>query len=312
MNQRTLLAACLLISGALAGCQESTESHGPPASLVAVGSASIAVTAGAASADSLAVKVVDAKGRAVPNVPVAWSVDGTGSQVTLTPATGTTNGSGIVRTSITGGTQAGTGTVRATMSVDGVAHSIPFTVTVNPGAATSLQAPPTVVVGMGATRTVTLSGRDQYGNAVTPSGVVWTTNNAGVAEVNSSGAITTRGLGGAQLTAQLGTITAATTVYVVPPTIRGCETNTATLCADWVLADSVYTATWAQGSTAVIRVGRFGADSVRFDRVDPAGTSQGMKAVYRGVPVNRAVQNGMVTWTHPQGYSFSGIWNATW
>lgn len=97
----------------------------------------------------------------------------------------------------------------------------------------------------------------------------------------------------------------------LPAQIQACETNTAQVCGSWVLSNGQYHAHWPQGSQAVISVVRFNQDSVIFNRVDPAGTSAGMQAVYRAAPVGRSVQNGVVTWTY-QGRTFSGFWKATW
>ncbi|HEX8904437.1 MAG TPA: hypothetical protein VF771_06330, partial [Longimicrobiaceae bacterium] len=72
-----------------------------------------------------------------------------------------------------------------------------------------------------------------------------------------------------------------------------------------------YVADWLQGSHAIIAVNVFTADSVRFTRDDPSGTSTGMHAVYRGVRQGNTVQNGVVTWTQ-NGFSFSGFWQASW
>jgi hypothetical protein len=172
--------------------------------------------------------------------------------------------------------------------------------------------PQTAAMGNAASRTLSLVAYDDEGEVMTARGVKWTSSNTSVATVNANGVISSKSLGATTITARAGGAAAITRVWVVPATIQSCETNTATLCASWTLADSVYNAVWQQGSQAVISVERFDADSVRFSRVDPSGTSQGMRAVYRGIPTNRAVQNAQVTWTHVQGYSFSGIWNATW
>ncbi|HEY0024318.1 MAG TPA: Ig-like domain-containing protein [Longimicrobium sp.] len=176
----------------------------------------------------------------------------------------------------------------------------------------TLVLPQTVTMGNSASRTLSPVGYDDEGDVMKPRGVTWTSSNTNVATVNANGVISSNSLGSTTITARAGDAAATTRVWVVPAIIQSCETNTATLCANWTLADSVYNAVWQQGSKAVISVERFDADSVRFSRVDPSGTSQGMKAVYRGLAANRAVQSGLVTWTHVEGYSFSGMWNATW
>jgi len=97
----------------------------------------------------------------------------------------------------------------------------------------------------------------------------------------------------------------------LPPVIHSCETNTATLCADWAWSNGKYTADWSQGSHANIVATTYSPDQVVFTRDDPSGTSVGMHAVYRGVPASHVVNNGVVTWTQG-GFSFSGNWQASW
>jgi hypothetical protein len=96
-----------------------------------------------------------------------------------------------------------------------------------------------------------------------------------------------------------------------PAQIVVCETNTATLCANWNWVGDHYVADWAQGSHATITVQRFDADMVIFVRDDPSGTSAGMHAVYQADPDGNSVTAGVVTWTH-NGASFSGRWDADW
>ena len=97
-----------------------------------------------------------------------------------------------------------------------------------------------------------------------------------------------------------------------PAMIHSCETNTATLCADWKKTGQPghYVADWSQGSHAEIVVATFEKNSVVFIRDDPSGTSAGMHAFYSGPRTGNAV-NGTVTWTH-NGQTFSGTWTATW
>ena len=97
----------------------------------------------------------------------------------------------------------------------------------------------------------------------------------------------------------------------LPATIHVCETNTATLCADWKLSGSTYVADWAQGSHATIRATQFGGSDVVFTRDDPSGTSAGMHAVYTGTAVGHSVSNGVVVWSR-NGETVSGIWTAQW
>lgn len=95
-----------------------------------------------------------------------------------------------------------------------------------------------------------------------------------------------------------------------PASIHVCETNTATLCADWRWTGESYEAEWAQGSYARIMVAHFDRDFILFLRRDPSGTSKGMRASYQGVPGDGRAA-GVVTWTH-DGQTFSGRWTARW
>ncbi|HEX8904986.1 MAG TPA: Ig-like domain-containing protein [Longimicrobiaceae bacterium] len=164
---------------------------------------------------------------------------------------------------------------------------------------------------------------DSKGRAVPSTTVLWTASGGTLSPPSSltdaSGQASTTWTLGPNVFSQAAT---ATVTGLVPATfpargrpgvIHSCETNTATLCADWKLSGTTYTADWTQGSHAVITLNYFGPDSVRFTRDDPSGTSTGMHAVYRGVPNGATVPNGIVTWT-PQGstFSFSGSWQASW
>jgi hypothetical protein len=306
MKLRTYLlsAACVL-----SACEGSTSPPGPPAGILAAGSAAITVTVGTAAADSIAAKVVDADGRAVPNAQVTWSVDSPGG-VTVSPVSGTTDAQGIVRAAVSAGTLPGIRTVRA-----GIASTPPislaYTVTVNPGPAAALQVPPSLALASGTSGTVPVAAVDAFGNATSAAGLTWTSSNTSVANVSTTGALTAQGLGTSTITARVGQVTGVTQVRVVPAAIIACETNTATLCTTWRFADGRYDAQWDQGSQAVIQVERFDADSVRFARVDPSGSSAGLSAVYRGARGPSGVQNGVVRWTQ-NGFSFSGTWNAAW
>jgi hypothetical protein len=312
MPIRSQAARCafLLVPLFAAAC-ESTDPPGPPASLAIVGSTTVSATVGTTAADSLSVKVVDADGRAVSNAQVTWTVEAAPGVATVSPASGTTDRSGIARAALQAGTVAGPATVRAGITASATALSAPFTVTVNPGAPAQLQAAASTTMGTGVSRTVAVTARDQFGNATPTTGLTFTSSNTAVAEVSPAGLVTSKALGAATVTAQAGAASAQTRVWVVPAAINACERNTGTLCSNWALADSVYNATWVQGSRAVIRVGHFSADSVRFTRMDPAGTSAGMTAVYRGPVATGSVQAGTVTWTQ-NGLSVNGTWTGTW
>jgi hypothetical protein len=145
-------------------------------------------------ADSLAVKVVSARGRPVPQATVAWSVAGGGG--TLSAATATTDMAGIARVRWTlgaPGPNAATATVGTLPAASFAAFAVPV-------ASIRLSAT-TVRVGKGDTTKVTATPLDSAGNALQGRTIAWTTSSAATAEVSDSGVVTGRALGTATLTA---------------------------------------------------------------------------------------------------------------
>ncbi|HST59304.1 MAG TPA: Ig-like domain-containing protein [Longimicrobium sp.] len=301
----------LVAASLLAACDSSTNPPGPPAALLAVGNTAVALTVGTTAADSLGVKVVDEDGRAVPNAQVSWTVDAPGG-VIVSPVTATTNAQGVARVAVQGGTAAGTRTVRAAVAGSAAAVSLPFAITQNPGPVATLQLPPLATLTPGGATTLAVTAADQYGNATATTGATWTSSLPAVAGVSTTGGVSAAGVGTSVVTVRIGQATAVTQVRVVPATLNACETNTRTLCSAWTFSNGKYDAQWDQGSRAVIQVERFDADSVRFTRQDPSGSSAGLTAVYRAARGTAGVQNGVVTWTQPGGSPFSGTWYGSW
>jgi hypothetical protein len=97
----------------------------------------------------------------------------------------------------------------------------------------------------------------------------------------------------------------------LPPSIRECETNTAQVCGEWSLEGGGYQARWSQGSVAEIQVLRFERDEIAFSRLDPSGTSEGMRAEYRGRMTGEHSAAGTVVWRR-NGEVARGSWEATW
>ena len=166
---------------------------------------------------------------------------------------------------------------------------------------------------------VVVRATDAAGKPVSGATVLWTASSGSVSAASTQ--TDTAGRASVSWTLSTGTVQVlAASVAGAPPVlvtaqglpsvIHSCETNTATLCANWTWSNGRYVADWSDGSHANIVPTTFRADSVVFTRDDPSGTSVGMHAVYRGIPVSNSV-NGTVTWTQG-GFSFSGGWQASW
>lgn len=165
----------------------------PPAQLVvSAGDGQSAVVASALPVRP-AVLVKDRFNNVVPGVAVTWTVSGGGGSVT--GAADTTNGLGIATLGgWTLGTAAGPNTVRA--AVDSL--TLTFSATGNPGpvsASGSTVAVPLDTLTSGTVTTVTLTARDQYGNAIGRGGDTVTFAVSGGTSTGTFSAVTDHGNG---------------------------------------------------------------------------------------------------------------------
>src|SRR5687768_13760626 len=99
----------------------------------------------------------------------------------------------------------------------------------------------------------------------------------------------------------------------LPSVIRECERNTAIVCGTWTLdvGTSTYSASWTNGSKAVISVVHFDDRALVFTRRDTAGPTRDMVARYVAIRDENRVERGQVRWT-TGGITFFGIWDAEW
>jgi hypothetical protein len=99
----------------------------------------------------------------------------------------------------------------------------------------------------------------------------------------------------------------------LPSVIQECETNTARVCGTWALnpGTSTYSASWVNGSKAIITVVQLDERAVVFTRRDTSGPTSDMIARYVAIPDGKAVQRGQVRWS-TGGLTFFGIWDAEW
>ena len=157
---------------------------------------------------TLSATVKDQRGNVMTGQTIAWSTDNA--------AAATVNSSGVVS-----GIAAGSATIAAASS--GVSGTATITVTSTPPpppvVTTVTVSPTTAAVNAGATTGLTATVKDQNGNVMTGQTVTWSTNNAPVATVNSSGVVTGVSGGSATITATSSgkSGTSSITVNVPPP-----------------------------------------------------------------------------------------------
>ncbi|HKP76950.1 MAG TPA: hypothetical protein VJT67_15575 [Longimicrobiaceae bacterium] len=288
-KSRSLLrAAAALAAAALAGCNDTSMPH-PPTTVDPVGSAAVSGTAGKPVADSIAVKVTDADGFPVRGVEVMWITQpGSG---TVSPATSVTNSSGIARTQWTLGTTAGTQAMYAAVSL--LEDEAQFTATAAPGPAATVQVAPTPLsLLVGEQRALTVTVRDQYGNAVS-GGFPTPVLNSSAPLVASVNGTTAQGNspGTAQITATVAGVpgTGFTDVTVARPVIASLSRggNSEAICA----LDTAGNA-FCWGFSNSYAAGQAGGNAVRPRMI--AGGHHFTKVSTNGLGVSCGLESGMV------------------
>ena len=179
---------------------------------------------GTAVATSPAVLVTDANNNPVSGTTVTFAVTGGGGSVT--PASVTTNASGIAAAGWTLGTTAGTNTLTATAS--GLSGSpVTFTATGTAGPATKyvVTAGTTSPVA-GASTTISAQLADQYGNAVGTSGITVTWSKSGSGGSLGATSSTTSGSGIATVSFTTGTTAGTTYTVTASSTSPSVRTGT--------------------------------------------------------------------------------------
>jgi trimeric autotransporter adhesin len=153
---------------------------------------------------------------------VAWT--------TSDPAVATVSESGLVT-----GVAAGDATISATS--EGKTGSTQLTVSLVPVAAVEV-APATASIAEGATVRLTATAKDANGSPLAGRPSTWSTSNANVARVNSTGRVTGIGAGSATITATIEGIkgTATVTVTAATGTVRTWKGGVAGKPTDWSTA----------------------------------------------------------------------------
>jgi uncharacterized protein YjdB len=202
----TIAAASSGVSGTATITVTTAPPPSPVVTTVTVSPTSAAVNVGATT--TLTATVKDQNGNVMAGQTVTWS--------TNNAPVATVNSSGVVT-----GVSGGSATITATSSGKSGTSSI----TVNappppsPVVTTVTVSPTTAAVNVGATTTLTATVKDQNGNVMTGQTVAWSTNNAPVATVSSSGVVTGVSAGSAMITATSSgkSGTSSITVNTVPP-----------------------------------------------------------------------------------------------
>ncbi len=197
-----VLLGLVAVSG-LTACSGSSEPTAPSATPAAIrastGNSQSAVVA-SALATPLAVVVTDKAGSPVSGIRVEW--DASAGSGFLSPATATTNSSGVAQTTWTLGTKAGS--ARVTATVGGLAPVV-FTATANPAAAAAVIALPELAnLGLGDTVRVRATVRDQYSNDIANQTIAFASLDAAIAAVSVDGLVTAVAVGNARIVASSG------------------------------------------------------------------------------------------------------------
>jgi len=209
MAFRGTLNANAVFGGSSNVVAASTVAVPPPPPVVTtltVSPASVSVAVGANS--TLQATVKDQSGNVMTGQTITWSSNNTG--------VATVNSSGVVT-----GVAAGSATITATSSGKSGASAITITASSPPPpvVTTVTVAPASASIAAAATVSLQATVKDQNGAVMTGQTVIWSTNSAAAATVNSTGVVTGVAAGSATITATNSgkTGTSSITVTAAPP-----------------------------------------------------------------------------------------------
>jgi len=208
------LAACLSLSLSLfSACKDNS---GPPEDRVTDLTFASGNLQGGLVGEPLGSPVVatalDAQGRGVAGAQAVWTVTGGGGSITAVSTT--TDREGHTSANWILGQTAGV--QLATVTVGNA--SLAFNATAAPGLADGVDISPSTLTldAIDATAALTASAVDEYGNAISSRSFTWTSLNANIVSVSSTGVVTARMAGSTQVQATLDNVTAMTDVTVAP------------------------------------------------------------------------------------------------
>jgi hypothetical protein len=183
-----------------------------PASITIVGGNGQTAVVGTTLPAALSVSVKDSSGRAVVSATVSWAVVAGGGSVT--PASGTTDSTGLAATQWTLGSTAGANRVTATVA--GLAP-VAFDATAVAGTTASVGVTsPTQSPYEGDTVQLTAIARDALGNVLAGKTAAWTSSRPDVAPVSPTGLLQTWGTGPVDITASVDGVRGSVTLTLNP------------------------------------------------------------------------------------------------
>lgn len=203
------LAALALLLGCASDSPTSTPPSGgggaaPPFTIQALTGGSQSGVVGSVLAETLVVKVADARGDPVEGAVVGWSVAAGGGS--LTPGSRATDAQGRAQAKWTLGTSAGEQKVSAKVGN----LSAEFTATAKPDRPAKLSlSPDSVVVGVDPgldTASVLATVVDRHGNPISDVSIQWSSSDTTIARIDAQGSVQGRRPGRVVLTAMADTL----------------------------------------------------------------------------------------------------------
>jgi hypothetical protein len=218
--------AALVVAGC-GGGDGGGKSQTPANVTIASGNGQTAV-AGTALPTPLGVSVTSASGKPVAAAAVTWAVTAGGGSVT--PASSTTDSTGIARTSWTLGTTPGSN--QATATVRGI-PVVTFSATATTGATASVTVTsPVEKIYEGDAVQLTAIARDAHGNVISGKSFTWTSSQPEWAPVSATGLLDTWGQGDVTVTATVDDHS-GTANLTVSPVLATVAVGAKELVFDW-------------------------------------------------------------------------------
>ncbi len=205
-HARRVLTLLLLILAGCDGTESPTETTDTPVATTVTLSATTLSFSSLGDTQQLTATVRDQNGATISGVPVTW--ESSASNVASVSSTGLVTAVADGTATVTATLGSATGTVSVTV------QQVAAEVTLSPNSL--------VLAGPGTTETVTAFVMDAGGSEIVNVDLTWSSSDASIATVSSSGLVTAVAIGSATITAVNGsqTVTQALSITVNPPPVR--------------------------------------------------------------------------------------------